>query len=300
MRVLVVGLGSAGHRHLELLRERDDVEAAAVSRRGGAEFTGLAEARDWAPDAVVIANESSAHLDAARWAIEHGAHALVEKPLATSAAGVPEVVDAAGDRGLVLAVGYNLRFHPALEALRDAVRGGRIGALLSVRAEVGQRLDDWRPAGGYVEHEALGGGALLTLSHELDYVSWIAGAPHSVTGVRARVGDVVSDTDDIAEIVARHDGGVVSSVHMDLLDRAYNRRSRWIGEAATLTWEWGAAVRRLTAAEDEEVWRDDAFDLVETYRRQLDDFVRACVDGREPRSPARDSIALLEAIGAVA
>ena len=114
---------------------------------------------------------------ALRWAVEHGVHAYVEKPLAVTVEGLAELLD--GEAEVTIAVGYNLRFHPALEAIRAAVYEGRIGRLLAVRAEVGQYLPDWHPEEDYrVSYAArrdLGGGALLTLSHELDYVRWIAG-----------------------------------------------------------------------------------------------------------------------------
>src|SRR5579864_5075 len=111
MRVFVIGIGSMGRRHLENLREL------------GCEVAGgrLPDADAFAPDAVVIASPTGAHLEALRWSTERGVHAFVEKPIAAAGAGVSEVHTAAEAAGLTVAVGYNLRFHPAVEAIRDAV-----------------------------------------------------------------------------------------------------------------------------------------------------------------------------------
>jgi predicted dehydrogenase len=290
MRIFVVGVGSIGRRHLANARALGhDVE-------GGR----LREAVDFVPDALVIASPTSAHAEALEWAVERRVHAYVEKPIAAASAGVAESLDAADDAGLTIAVGYNLRFHPAIEAIRDAVLTGGIGQLLSVRAEVGSYLPDWHPEedyrGSYAARAELGGGALLTLSHELDYVRWIAGEVESVQGVATRVSQLELDVDDIAEVVTRHAGGAIASIHMDLLDRSYNRRSRWTGERATVEWQWDAPVRLLPSGEV--IW-DEATSLDATYDSALKDFVAAIEMGGAPRCPGRDGLRTLELCEAV-
>lgn len=285
MRIFVVGLGSIGRRHLENAR------ALGHEAAGGR----LDDAEAWGPDAVVIASPTSAHLEALRWAADRGLHAYVEKPVAAASDEVAEALDAAGRAALTVAVGYNLRFHPALEAIRDAVASGAIGRLLSVRAEVGHYLPDWRPGEdfrrSYAARKELGGGALLTLSHELDYVRWIAGEVDEASGVTAGGSSLGLDVDEVAELLLRHTGGAVSSVHMDLLDREYNRRSRWVGEEGTISWEWGRAVTAEPGARV--LWVDPSFDLAETYRAALADFVQAVADGRPPRCDGREGLRVL-------
>ena len=56
-----------------------------------------------------------------------------------------ELAELCAGQRLVVMVGYCLRFHPAVAALTQAARAGRIGRVLSLRAEVGQYLPDWRP-----------------------------------------------------------------------------------------------------------------------------------------------------------
>jgi predicted dehydrogenase len=286
MRIFVVGLGSIGRRHLANARE------LGHDAEGGR----LGDAEQFAPDAVMIASPTSAHLEGLRWAVEHGAHAYVEKPLAASADGVAETLAAARDAGLTVAVGYNLRFHPALEAIREAVRAGRVGRLLTARAEVGHHLPDWHPGADYTSSYAarasLGGGALLTLSHELDYVRWIAGEVEEVHGVAARVSSLELDVDDVAEVICRHEGGPVSSIHLDFLDRSYNRRCRWVGELATIAWEWGGPVRVLPSGET--LWEDELFDLERTYASALRDFLAASEAETPPRCTGEDGLRTLE------
>ena len=287
MRVLVVGSGPAGRRHLgnalELgheaaLARRAGQDVAELSRELGVEvFSGLAEAERFQAESVVVADAPASHLASAGWAVERGLPVLVEKPLAPGAAGVSDLFEAARARGVRLAVGHNLRFHPALRALEAAVAAGRLGRLLTARLEVGSHLPAWHPGEDYRRTtpaaRALGGGALLTLVHELDVALWIGGRAELAAGVRGRVSGLEIDADDVAELVLRHASGALSSVHMDLVDRSYNRRSRWVGDAGTLSWEWGGPVSLAAAGEAATLWDDPSFDLGATYVEELAAFL---------------------------
>src|SRR5436190_8577076 len=107
MRIFVAGLGSIGRRHLENAR------SLGHEVKGGR----LGDAEGWGAEALVVASPTSAHLDALRWATERGIHTYVEKPIAAASAGVADAIAAAERSSLTVAVGYNLRFHPALEAV---------------------------------------------------------------------------------------------------------------------------------------------------------------------------------------
>jgi predicted dehydrogenase len=295
-RVVVLGPGSIGRRHLENLRLLGhDAVAYSRSGRDGA-LDSLDAVLDWAPEAVVIATPTSEHGAGLAWAVANGLHSYVEKPIAASPAGISEILADAGRRKLAVAVGYNLRFHPALVAIREAVKRGRLGRLLTVRAEVGQQLGDWHPGedfrSSYVARRDLGGGAVLTLSHELDYVRWIVGEISSVDIFTLRDSPLQLEVDVAAELVCRHTDGTLSSVHVDLLDRSYNRRSRWVGEAATVEWRWGEPAVLLPGGE--ELWSDPAFDLDDTYRDALRDFLSCAASGGTPRADGLEGLRVLE------
>jgi predicted dehydrogenase len=286
MKVLVVGSGPAGRRLAAVVRKLG--HDAAVARRSGLEtgalaaelvlpvFAGLEAAASWEPDAVVVATPPAEHMAPAHWGLQRGLPVLVEKPLAHDAASARSLAEAARVGRLVVA--YNLRFHPALRAVEDAVVSGRIGRLLAARLEAGSYLPSWHPELDYRTTAAargeLGGGALLTLAHELDVALWIGGDAELAAGVTARVSRLDVDVDDLAELVLRHTHGAITSVHMDLFDRSHNRRSRWIGEDGTIEWSSGGPVRLDTKI----LWQNDEFDLATTYV----DEVAAFLDGRDP------------------
>lgn len=308
-RVLLIGLGSIGRRHLRNLRalgcevavlRRREADAAATRADYGVEvFTRIEEASAWRPGFAVVSTPTSEHAVAASAAIDLGCHVLVEKPITSTREAATDLLAAAERQQRIVAVGCNLRFHPAILTIRAAVTGGPIGRLLTARAEVGQYLPDWHPDSDYRgEHgacAAMGGGATLMLIHELDYMMWIAGDVCDVTGRCAHVSDLEIDVADVTEIICRHTSGALTSVHMDFLDRAYNRRSRWIGECGSIEWTWGGPVRLLCGRDaSETLWDEPAFDYNDTYVSELEDFISAASDGRPPRTPGRDALRTLE------
>jgi predicted dehydrogenase len=108
---------------------------------------------DPAIDAVVFATPHSQHPDQVLRAAAAGKHVFVEKPFALTLAEADEMLDAARTAGIVLAVGFNRRFHPSMTRLRDAVRGGQIGSVVTISAEqtalhgLHMPEDAWRAAG---------------------------------------------------------------------------------------------------------------------------------------------------------
>src|SRR5438270_563932 len=148
MKALVVGLGSIGRRHARNWAALGLGEVSVCRQHGAPQpeplgiehrvFDSLDTALADGPDAVLVTNPTSLHVDAARRAIQAGAHVLLEKPIGAALDGLAELLDQAARSERVVAVGYHLRFHPGLQRLRDLVRQGAIGRPLSARAEVGE------------------------------------------------------------------------------------------------------------------------------------------------------------------
>src|SRR2546423_12775765 len=93
-------------------------------------FTSLAEAMGaTAPDAVLVRTTLAAHVPVARSALQAGRHVLTEKPFAPTLEEARGLVELAGSRGLVLMVGQNYRFYPAVRAAAAPGREGGPGDL---------------------------------------------------------------------------------------------------------------------------------------------------------------------------
>jgi predicted dehydrogenase len=308
MRALVVGLGSIGRRHLGNLRQvAPDAEITLLRHdrsvptpEDAAKLADrivyrLEDALEERLDCAVIASPAPFHVALATALAERGVHLLVEKPLSHRLDGVDALIDTCRRRGCVLLVGYVLRYHPSLRAAHEAIRRGAVGRVLSLRAEVGQYLPDWRPASDYRQtvsaRRDLGGGALLELSHEIDYARWLAGEVTSVFAYTAHASDLEIDVEDLAEIVLRFSGGAIGSIHVDMVQACQTRSCRVIGTEGTLVCDVVAGQVRLYTRQTKQ-WADllpraapAGNDLYLTQMRHFLD----CAAGRaEPRVTGED------------
>ena len=240
---VVVGYGSIGARHAGVLQE-EGCRVGIVSRRGRIAdlpcHPDLASALDReTPDYVVVSNETAMHRETLDELARSGfdGQVLVEKPLFAEPAPVPE------NRFAHCAVGYNLRFHAVLLALRDAVAAERI---VSVHAYCGQYLPGWRPhtdwRASYSADRARGGGVLRDLSHELDYLMWMFGDWSRVAATPGDTGTLGIDADDCRCLLVRFERCEAATVQLNYLDRPGRREIIVNGGEHTWRADLGACV----------------------------------------------------------
>ncbi len=172
------------------------------------------------PDYVVLANETAAHKASLDTLAGKGftGDVLVEKPLFSEPAAIPK------NRFRTAWVGYNLRFHPLIERLRDRIHGQR---LLTASIYVGQWLPDWRP-GRPPEMTAsatpeIGGGVLRDLSHELDLALLLFGECVHATALGISTGSTGVKADDAWSVLLECDRCRLVTIQMNYFDRPARR-----------------------------------------------------------------------------
>jgi predicted dehydrogenase len=221
-RVGIVGCGAIARRaHLPALRDAGaDVAAFASRTRASAEAArsewGSGTVHDtWRElvargdlDAVVVCTPNASHADISIAALTAGAHVLVEKPMAVSVADCDRMITTATANERLLAVAHNVRGLPPFVAMARAVRGGRIGEVVAVRAAFGHSGPErWAPdAAWFFERSLSGGGALVDLGvHVADLV-------RAVTGLEVRAVDAMlagrrGDVEESASVLLQlHNG----------------------------------------------------------------------------------------------
>jgi predicted dehydrogenase len=300
-RVLIIGLGSIGKRHLRLARELLPAADIRVLRHqftndipehANGCFFNLEDALAFRPRIAVIASPAPFHLITAQALAAEGVHLLIEKPLADSLAGVLQLLEVRQKKGIVLVTGYNLRFLPSLQRFRELIVDGNVGKVLSVRCEAGQYLPSWRPESDYrrsvTANKELGGGALLELSHEIDYLRWIFGEVAWVTSSLSRQSGLDIDVEDSAHLtlgfVPQTDGRqLIGGLNLDLIRHDTTRACTAIGENGSLRWD-GVKGQVTIYRAGEFAWRE-----VFRYQHQRDDSYQAewkhflaCVSGSSP------------------
>jgi predicted dehydrogenase len=163
MLAAIVGLGWWGRTIVQRLKDSDKLrlvravdvrpEAAGpfAAEHGLALSASLPEAlADPAVEAVILATPHSLHKDQVLAAAEAGRHVFCEKPLALTATDARAMVEACRARGLVLGIGHERRFEPALIEMKRLIDTGALGTVLHVEANFSHDKlaqvppDDWR------------------------------------------------------------------------------------------------------------------------------------------------------------
>lgn len=297
VKIIVVGCGSIGRRHLKnilsLGHEVAGVDLSEEYRKWVEEnlevktYGDLEEAiKIETPEACFVCTPPSTHIPIAKKAIEHGIHVFVEKPLSNSLEGVDELIKAAKERKLKIAIGYNLRFNKGIAKLKELVDSGKIGKVCYSRLIVGQYLPDWRPwqdyRKSYTAKKSLGGGIILDASHELDYARWIFGEPKAVTCVAKKVSSLDVETEDNADILIEFKKGSVGNVHLDFVRRDYRRGCEVVGEKGTLELFFNDKIVLLNPEKKGEEVFDVKEDVNFMYIEEEKQFLECIEKGGEP------------------
>ena len=315
LSVAIVGFGSAGARALQVLHElRPEAEFLVVSRHAanGGGFTSTSSLNDvvaFAPDAVIVAGPATTRADVLRQIGTLGVPVFIEKPLAHTLVDSLAVLDLLGPAVERSQVGYNLRFSQSLIAFRDLVRGGGYGRVLRFNAETAQYLPDWRPDKDYRETVSarvdMGGGVLLELSHELDYLRWIFGDFDWVSAWTGRTSSLEIDVEDIALVTIGIEGDqavtqVVGQLSLDFVRRDKTRTVTVVCESGTLRWD-GIAGTVEVYESSESRWETVVTDSGSrsAYRAQWESFLSVVEKGSAPGIAISDGVAVLRAVEAI-
>lgn len=317
-RLLIVGLGSIGQRHLRLAREVLPEASIMVLRHRDCSFipeyadaccSCLEEALAFKPQLAIIANPATHHMRVSLPLARAGVHLLVEKPLADSTTDAFQFIIESTAHGVIVTTGYNLRFSPSLQFFREKILGDFIGKVCSVRCEIGQYLPSWRPNSDYRNcvsaRRDLGGGALLELSHEIDYVRWIFGEVEWVSATLSRQSELEIDVEDSAHLICgfascAEKSALVGTLSLDFIRHDTTRQCTAIGVNGSLRWDGLSGVvehyeKNATAWKplfSQPPTRD------ESYRMELQHVLACIEEGRTPLISGEDGLRVLEIIEA--
>ncbi len=261
MKFLICGLGSIGKRHIENLERLgfpcEDILIFRTNKGAkgfGDEFlkthdnrhpifNNLGNALNKKPDVAFITNPTSLHIPVALEAAKAGCHLFIEKPLSHSLAGVETLIKIVTKKNLVAFVAYYLRFHPLLRQINHRVlESDEIGKVVSIHAEMAERVTDWHPWENYkisyASRKDLGGGVILTQSHELDYLYWLFGMPKWIFSAGGELGNLEIGVEDTVKSIMEFRNGAICSLHVDYLKRPAQRFLEITGTKGRIYWDY--------------------------------------------------------------
>ncbi len=271
MKIVMVGLGGIGQRHLRNLRALlgDKVEILAYRVRKRSQvitptlqidtardvereycvrvFGDLESALAEKPDIAFICNPSSLHVSVALDCVRAGCDLFVEKPLSDGLTGLSELQALVEKQARIVMVGYQLRFHPCFLHMQEIVRKGLLGNLLGVRASVGEYLPGWHRyedyRQGYAARGDLGGGVILSQIHEFDYLYSLFGKAKRLFSIGGHWSNLEINVEDVASTLMHCEvAGRPLPVHLqqDYLQRPPQRQCEVIGDAGKAILDFAA------------------------------------------------------------
>ena len=315
-RILIVGFGSIGKKHLSIARRLfPDAQIMVLRHKKSpadiehANFVSNSEkeAIDFSPQISVICNPSSHHLSIATILATAGSNLLIEKPISNETKGVLKLIKFCKANKKVIHIGYNLRYRKSLLFFKNEIDNKCIGKILSVRSEVGQYLPSWRADSDYRSSvsakKSLGGGVLLELSHELDYLRWIFGEITWVRSTTAKLSSLDIDVEDYANLTLGIErpgdhNCIIANLTLDFFRHDDYRTCYAIGENGTLKWDGikDTVQKRTYKEKNWTMLYEGSRDLEESYVNEWREFVQQIFGSETNIVSGMDGLAVLEVI----
>lgn len=191
-------------------------------------------------DAAFICTPTSNHIDCLIKLLRYEVKNIyVEKPLSHSIINIKEVLQLASSYSNNIKVGFDLHFDPGIQKIKQLLLDGMIGKIISVNAFVGQYLPAWRP---YEDHRKgmsarveSGGGVLLDIIHEFDYLRWLTGTVDLVACWHTNSGTLEIETEEVAEVLLKFKNNAIGTVHLDYLQPKLTRHCIFTGTKGSIT-----------------------------------------------------------------
>jgi predicted dehydrogenase len=342
VRIGLLGYGKVANLHAEALKDVSKGELVAVAGRNVERRNGFAEkwkiaSRDTAEemvqkdkvDAIIITTPHPQHRDGALEALAAGAHTLVEKPMAVTAAECDEMIAAAKKAGKRLSVVCQRRWFPACARIKRAIDEGKLGkpvlaqlTILGWRDKAYYDSDPWR--GKWATE---GGGILINQApHQIDLLQWYMGPFGEIKGYWENFNHPYIEVEDSAVAAIKfRDGGLGSVLVSNSQKPGIYAKVHIHGDAA---WSAGvqtdggamfiAGMSSIVEPPLNDLWtiegekelldkfraEDEAFfktinATVYFFSRQLDDFCAAILEGRPPASSGeegRETVKFIETV----
>jgi predicted dehydrogenase len=326
MRILLIGLGGIGQRHTRNLRTLLGPDVDLIAYRARAlpgvitpelrldstknveqeynvrHFDTLHAALGESPDIALVCNPSSLHVDTALKCAEAGCDLFIEKPLSNHLDGVNKLIDSVSAKGRIATVGYQMRFHPCIQRLREILGAGAIGRPLAVHAVVGEflpywhRYEDYRTM--YAARAELGGGVILSQIHEFDYLYSLFGSPKRVFAIGGHWSSLEIDVEDTASIMLEcvtEGRSLPVHVQLDYLQHPPSRRCEVVGDDGKVSIDLIANETVLYAGRGAECERTkvENFERNQLFLDELKHFLKCVETRRQPIVTLHDGAASL-------
>ena len=248
-KILVVGYGSIGKRHVENLLSISNLEIIVCTKRNDVKklkkhakvYRTLKQCLKEKPDMGIIANETSLHVTTAIKLANEGLDLFLEKPLSNSLKDVEKLRAIVKKKKLITQMGCNLRFHPCIKKIKSMIEQQKIGKIISVQVHNSSYLpdshlwEDYRKS--YAARKDLGGGVILTNAiHEIDYMYWFFKEVENVISISGKFSDLEVTAEDYVSSLLKFKNKIIGELHLDYFQRPNFRSCKIRGTKGEIYW----------------------------------------------------------------
>ena len=311
VRAAIVGLGRWGRSLVNAVHGKTEaIRFVAAFTRTRASAEDFCSERDIAMldrfedalaspniDAVVLATPHSMHAEQVMAAAVAGKHVHVEKPLTLDLSSAEAVVTAARRAGVVLAVGFNRRFHPSIVEMRKRLADGRLGTVMTMVAQHTTSTAQFIPFGNWrAQPEEAPGGAITAVGvHSIDHMIEFGGRVRDVLCTTGRY--IPGPSDDTTNVMLRFRSGATGLLFCSVATATdYNFTLYGTGGLAEISKTNLARFRYVpvstvaptgpVTAPPDEIIDSPAFDMLNA---ELVEFAR-CIEERRPYPVSIDDV----------
>ncbi len=308
MNIGIIGLGSIGLRHAKnsiILKHNvfgfdvDNKKEHEIKKIGG-KFVKDKKEFIRVIDAGIISSPNKYHLEHLKLLIDNKKHCFVEKPISHEYLKTKKIIDKAKSLKLIIFVGQNLRFHPAVNKAKDWLKIKRIGRILWSSLICSSYLPDWRKNQDYRKgyaNDPKGGGVIFDCIHEIDLANYLLGKAKVIDCFAESSKSLQLDTEDIADIWLKHQDKSRSLIHLDYITKPKIRCTKVIGEKGIIKIEISKRTLKLLN-NDNKITESYYFNnnSNEDYKSELKSFFKCIKDKTEPICKAEDALEILKQV----
>lgn len=251
--ILIVGAGSIGERYIRNLWKLD-FDNIHVYRQRNLPFRDIGDAKvcihlDWdeiiklKPYAAFITSPTSLHIKHALACANLGSHVLIEKPLSNSLEKIDELEDVIITKSIYFRTAYMMRFHPLIIRIKEIILNKELGDLLSFASKWGEYLPNWHPwedyRVSYASKKELGGGAALTLSHDIDLSNWLCNSniKQHIT-FKNFISKLEVNVEAGADILIHYENGIIGNIQLNYFEKVPERYIRLIFDNGSILFDY--------------------------------------------------------------
>lgn len=252
LKCLIIGLGSIGCRHIRNLKKLGITNLSAFRSTNKSIpfkiaknvkiFRNFNLALKDKPDVAIICNPTSKHIEFALKALKKKCNLYIEKPISNNLRNVSKFVKLTYSVKKKIIVGCQFRYHPGLNLINYWIKKNKIGKIISVVCDVGEYLPLWHPwenyRKSYAAKKELGGGVILSLIHEIDYLYWFFGEISSVYTIGKKQTNLKINVEDSALISMITKSKIPIHLRMDYWRNKPKRSLNIVGEKGEINWDY--------------------------------------------------------------